>query len=953
MRRFHRSRLRRLLFSSAILITTTLQLRAGVLDEAQLQSPQPGEHGLRILSPNLLELIRVNTKQPAPARVDSWDWVNDSGTFVPPDLSSIRVIVNGQTNTVTAVGFKRRPLYAALEAWSPRIGNYLYLRINSAIQPGQSVQVINNGTVWPTSFNFATVADPMRYSPAIHVNQEGYVPGFPKKAMVGYYVGNLGELPIPSGSFSIVNAQSGETVFSGTLTLRPDVGYEHSPTPYQVVYQADFSAFSTPGEYRVLVPGLGASLPFRINDGVAMAFTRTYAAGLFHQRSGFNVAMPFTRFTHPADHLAPAAVPTNASPPFVFTWTKIADYASQVNEDNPTQEAPTLDSPAAQLYPFVNLGPLNNSGGHFEAGDYNRVTFNGAQLVHSLMFAVDSLPGVGQLDNLGIPESGDGISDLLQEAKWEADFLAKMQDADGGFYYARYPRDREYENDVLPENGDPEVVWPKNTMVTAAAVAALAQCASSPRFKQAYPQVASNYWAKALAGWQFLTNAIATNVNGINGVYQKLQHFGDFATDRDDLAWAACEMYLVTGDPQYQDKLLEWYPDPTDLTTFKWGWWRMFASYGNAARSYALAASSGRLSAGQLNSSYRAKCITVITNCGDDNLRWSQEHAYGSSFPETTKAYNGGGWYYSPVQAFDIVVAHQLNPKPAYLDAILMNMNYEGGCNPVNVTFVTGLGWKRQRNIVDQYSVNDHRAMPKNGMPISNIQVEFYNTWTYGSELRALPFPSDYSDTLRYPFYDRWGDDWNVSTESSSTDIARSLAVTAWLAAQTSLAAQSWRFTTATITTPSGPRLPDQPVTVSLQVAETNLSGARIIWEAREEEPSFGGTSYTFTPGPNYGIYWIEAEVQWPDGRRAFATNSIVVEIEAPPVLSQPQRLAGGGFSFQLAGTRHMMHLVQASTNLTTWQNIATNVLPASGVSQIMDANASGFSRRYYRAIRL
>lgn len=951
MKRIHRSRWRRLLFSTGVLITTMLQLRAGALDEAQLQSPQPGEHGLRILSPNLLELVRVNTKPSESAPVDSWDWVDDSGTFIPPDFSSIRVIVNGQTNTVSEVGFKRRPIYAALEAWSPRIGNYLYLRLNGSIQPGQSVQVINNGNIWPTSFNFAAVADPMRYSPAIHVNQEGYVPGFPKKAVVGYYVGNLGELPIPSSSFSIVNAQSGATVFSGTLTSRPDVGYNYSPTPYQMVYQADFSAFSTPGDYRVLVPGLGASLPFRINDGVAMAFTRTYAAGLFHQRSGFNVAMPFTRFTHAADHLAPAAVPTNASAPFVFTWSKIADYASQVNGDNPPQVAPTLDSPGAQLYPFVNRGPLNNSGGHFEAGDYNRVTFNGAQLVHSLMFAADSLAGVGQLDNLGIPESGDGISDLLQEAKWEADFLAKMQDADGGFYYARYPRDREYENDVLPENGDPEVVWPKNTMVTAACVAALAECASSPRFKQAYPQVAADYWTKALAGWQFLMNAIATH--GLDGAYQKLQHFGDFATDRDELAWAACEMFLATGDVQYQNKLFEWYPDPTDLTTFKWGWWRMFASYGNAARSYAFAASSGRLTAGQLNSSYRAKCITLITNCGDDHLRWSQEHAYGSSFPETTKGYNGGGWYYSPVQAFDIVVAHQLSPKPAYLDAILMNVNYEVGCNPVNVTYVTGLGWKRQRNIVDQYSVNDHRAMPKNGMPISNIQVEFYNTWTYGAELRTLPFPSDYSATLRYPFYDRWCDDWNVSTESSSTDIGRSLAVTAWLAAQTSLVGQSWRFTNATINSPSGPRLPDQPVTVTLEVSEPNLTGARIIWEAHDEEPSFGGTSYSFTPGPNYGIYWIEAEVQWPDGRRAFATNSIVVDIEAPPVLSQPQRLASGGFSFQLAGTRHTMHLVQASTNLTTWQNIATNVLPASGVSQITDADASELSRRYYRAVRL
>src|SRR6185312_5516682 len=132
-----------------------------------------------------------------------------------------------------------------------------------------------------------------------------------------------------------------------------------------------------------------------------------------------------------------------------------------------------------------------------------------AALVHTLVFAVDAVPGVASLDNLGLPESGDGISDALQEAKWEADFLAKMQDTDGGFYYSVYPQNREYEYDVLPENGDPQVVWPKNTVSTAAAVAALAQCASSPQFKQAYPQAATNYLAKAQLGWQFLTNAIA------------------------------------------------------------------------------------------------------------------------------------------------------------------------------------------------------------------------------------------------------------------------------------------------------------------------------------------------------------------------------------------------------------------------------------------------------------
>jgi lysophospholipase L1-like esterase len=915
---------------------------------ADVQTPAVGDHALHILAPNLLELFRVNSKQPDPAHVDSWDWVDDQGNFVAPDLSSVRVIVNGQTNAIISAGFKRRALYAPLLVRDLRIGNQLYMRLNNAIAEGDSVTVINSGAVWPTNMLFAAVAYPLRYSPAIHVNQEGYLSAYPKKAAVGYSLGNLGEMIIPTNKFFVVTTQNA-VMFQGTLTLRPDVGYNYTPIPYQNVYEADFSSLTTPGEYFLKVPGMGASLPFRVDDGIAMGFARTYALGLFHQRSGMEESMPFTRFTHAADHLAPSSVPTNASAPFAFTWQTVSNYSSEVNSDNPPQIAPGLTNYNAQLFPFVNQGMVTVPGGHFEAGDYNRVTYNGAQLIHTLVFAADSLPGVGALDNLGIPESGDGISDVLQEAKWEADFIIKMQDADGAFYYSVYPQYREYELDVLPENGDPQVVWPKNTGCTAAAVAALAQISSSPRFKQAYPQAASNYWAKAKFGWQFLTNAIANY--GLDGAYQKVQHFDDDFTHHDELAWAACEMFLASGDAQFQSKLFEWFPDPTNPATFHWGWVRMYGSYGNAIRDYAFAVSSGRLGTGQIQQSYLAKCINVITNCGNDLLGWSADNAYGSNFPDLTKAYRGGGWYFSPAQAFEMITAYQFNPDARYVDAYLHNLNFEGGCNPVNISYLTGSGWKRLRNVVDQYSLNDRRAFAKDGVPVSNIQSGFRPVWTYGWELGGLSFPGDYVDTAPYPYYDRWCDDWNVSTEGSTTDTARSFAGTAWLAARTSLAGQPWRFTDATINVPAS-SLPGQAVTVGLNVADPNVGLAKIVWEASGQEPSFGGQTYTFTAGPQAGAYWVEAEVQWPDGRRAFATNTVTVSTNAPPQLSNPQKVPGGGFSFTLAGSPLATYIIQATTNLASWNSIATNTLPASGVLTITDSQAAAISRRYYRAFR-
>src|SRR5262249_919170 len=161
---------------------------------------------------------------------------------------------------------------------------------------------------------------------------------------------------------------------------------------------------------------------------------------------------------------------------------------------------------------------------------------------------------------------------------------------------------------------------------------ALAQCASSPHFKQTYPQAASNYWAKAQLGWRFLTNAIA--VHGSAGAYQDIQHFRDDFTDPDENPGAACELNFATGDTPYTQKLFSLFPNPTDPSTTMWGWWKMFGCYGNVIRDYATAVTSGRLLASQVDSNYVSKCITTITNRGNDCVLWSQETAYGSSLPD-------------------------------------------------------------------------------------------------------------------------------------------------------------------------------------------------------------------------------------------------------------------------------------------------------------------------------
>jgi hypothetical protein len=869
-------------FAGAVLALLVFRSGAAELlisDGAPLTMPPVGAHQLHILSPQLLELTLITTKQPDPAPIEQWNFASTNGALHLPTPFQFRVAAGSQTNAVTAIGFKRRVLYAPLKQRDLRIANYLYLQLRNPIPTNQAVTVQNpDGRLWSADVHFSARTEPLRWSPAIHVNEVGYGPADPKKAMIGYFLGSLGEMDVAGDGenpgFSLVEMASGREVFHGNLVARKDEGFGFDC--YQKVFEADFSSFRQPGEYRLKVAGLGASYPFLINDGVAATFARTYALGLYHQRCGADNELPFTRFTHDACHTAAADVPA-MSGKFDFVNQTLAHYSEDAKE-NSRHTAPPLRSVAASLYPFVQQGSVDVQGGHHDAGDYSKYTLNSASFVHLLMFAADNFPGAAELDNLGLPESGDGKSDLLQEIKWEADFLARMQDADGGFYFLVYPREREYENDVTPDHGDPQVVYPKTTAATAAATAALAQCASSPKFKAQFPAAAALYLEKAKLGWTFLQTAIARH--GKDGSYQKITHYGDNFIHDDELAWAACEMFLATGDPAAQKCVSAWLK-PADPDTRVWGWVRLFSSWGNAIRSYAFAARSGRVKREQLSAELLNACESEIDAAAREQLQRSDQSAYGSSFPSETKRTRTAGWYFSSDAAFDLAAACQLDypagndPRPQMLAAILANLNYEAGCNPVNVSYLTGVGWKRQREIVHQYAQNDRRVLPPSGIPLGNIQGGFGWLDPYGAELGELSFPLDGAETAPYPMYDRWGDSFNLCQEFVILNQARGLGYLAWLMARTPLKTQPWKSAPGRITL-----LPDRgsvgaKMTAEIFSAGLDLSRARIVWEAQDQEPSFGRV-FSFTPAHS-GSQWIEAEAQLPDGRRIFAVTNFTV----------------------------------------------------------------------------
>lgn len=844
-------------FSTAATTGAPVPATSVPAESSVLATPNIGDRTLRLLTPTLLELTVVTRgASAAPAE-------RDKPAPVPPpnlNVTDFQLTVGRDRHEIAEVGFRRRPLYAPLKTRDLRVGNYIYLRLQRPIADHSAVELRSThaSVAWLANLQATARAEPLRHSPAIHVNQVGYLPGASKRAAVGYFLGSLGELHLESVDgqeppFQLVAADSGEVVHQGRLVRRPDRGMPHGW--YKNVWEANFTDFKRAGEYRIAVPGMGASYPFFIDEGVAAGFARSYALGLYHQRCGMATTLPYSRFVHAACHLAPAQIPTG----------KINALLGLEGT-----------APDADVFPFVQQGRVDVAGGHHDAGDYSKYTVNSAGLIHHLVFAVDSMAGVAAIDSLGLPESGDGVSDLLQIAKGEADFLAKMQDRDGGFYFLVYPRARRYEQDVLPDQGDPQIVWPKNSVSTAAAVAALAQCASSKAFRQHFPADAKRHLEAARRGWKSLREA-QTKRDG--DTYRKFTHYGDEYQDADELAWAAVELFLATGEREFAEEIGRRL-DPRSPDTRRWGWKRMNEGYGRAIRSYAFAASSGRVTRNQLEAQLVRRCEDEIIACADDWLQASRASAYSLTYPEPTKRVMGGGWFFPHDYSFDLAVACQLDFPPKadrradYREAILGNLNYEAGVNPVSVSFLTGVGWKRPLEIVHQYAQNDRRILPPGGIPQGAIQEGFHYMDKYRGELGALCFPLDGANQAPYPILDRWGDSYNLQTEFVVLNQARGLAVTTWLMADTPVRTQTWQPTAARIEGIKATGVVvNQPITVTF-VPPTgwDMKKARVVWEGSQQTPTLSPT-FTFVARES-GPQWLEVEAIWPDGRRSVGAFS-------------------------------------------------------------------------------
>jgi endoglucanase len=250
---------------------------------------------------------------------------------------------------------------------------------------------------------------PALYSPGVSktvafdghlvVDQFGYRPGDPKVAVIrdpqeGY---DSSSRFSPGSTYQVRRTSDGSAVFTGTPTPWRDGAVQ--PSSGDRGWWFDFSALSTPGSYFIYDGGRNVrSAAFNIDQQVYKNVLRAAVRMFYYQRSGMAKRRPY------------------ADP----CWTDAASYGG-----------PDQDTQAHDISDPDNKKKLRDvSGGWFDAGDTNKYVTFAAQPVHQLLTAYQQSPGAFT-DDFNIPESGNGIPDLLDEVRWETDWLKKMQFADG------------------------------------------------------------------------------------------------------------------------------------------------------------------------------------------------------------------------------------------------------------------------------------------------------------------------------------------------------------------------------------------------------------------------------------------------------------------------------------------------------------------------------------------
>ncbi len=420
-------------------------------------------------------------------------------------------------------------------------------------------------------------------------------------------------------------------------------------------------------------------MPFAITDDLYARLEKDAMAYFYGNRSGTPIEAEFAgeQWARPAGHTTDSEV---------TCWT---------GTDPDGNTWPTCDY------------TLDASGGWYDAGDFGKYVVNGGISVWTLMNLYEQMPEAFVDGSLSIPENANGVSDLLDEARWEMEFILSMQVPDGqplaGMVHHKLHDEvwagmpmvppTEVDNDNANEIiGTGRYLFPPSTAATLNLAATGAQC--SRIWQDIDAEFAGTCLAAAEKAWQAaLANPddYAGNTPGAGG--------GNYPDSdvSDEFYWAAAELFVTTGKQEYQDYLLT-SPDFAVAAQFDWG---NLATLG----SLTLASTANNLPADKLTeikNSILTFSDLLLANQAEDGYSVLIDGAY---------PWGSNGLILNNMML--VAEAYNISGEPQYLNAVRESMDYLLGRNPNNISYVTGYGTYAMQHPHHRYWANN----PGSGFP--------------------------------------------------------------------------------------------------------------------------------------------------------------------------------------------------------------------------------------------
>lgn len=500
----------------------------------------------------------------------------------------------------------------------------------------------------------------------IVIDQFGYLPTARKIAVIrdpqtGF---DAAESFTPGATYAVVKSSDGDQIFTASPDSWNSGGTDASSG--DKTWWFDFSSVTTPGKYYILdVSKNVRSYEFEISPAIYNEVLKHAVRAFFYQRAGF---------------------------------AKSAQYAGAAWADDASHIGPLQDKNCRAYNAAGNSSTeVDVSGGWYDAGDYNKYTNWTANYITDFMRAYLEAPGAWG-DNYNIPESGNGVPDLLDEAKWGIDHLLRLQKPDGsmlsivGLSHASPPSSATGQSLYGTPNTSGTLNSSAAFAISSKVYASLGMTDYAETLKVA--AVKAWDWAGANPDVIFRNNDQSAGKAGLGAGQQETDDYGRLTAKIE----AAIFLFEITGETKYRDFVDDHYEE---VNLIQWNFAFPFQTTNQEMLLYYSSLPNATTSVAEvIRNVYRNAMLSgsenfpAYTSNKDPYLAHLKDYTWGSN---STKAMQG--LMYMDMITFGIDPAKNEDAK----EAAEQYIHYLHGVNPFSMVYLSNMYGYGAENCVNEF----------------------------------------------------------------------------------------------------------------------------------------------------------------------------------------------------------------------------------------------------------